>query len=369
MISSPSEQLKAELLELIRNCAPGTRLPTERDLVAQHHLSRSTVNKVIVELEKERYVQRRIGSGTYVVPRDSKIEYADGLSGMAGRVSGEIIIVYPNFFAETLWNMVDQAEQLALKYNFKLTPVKLQPQTDYTLLYSLVERSTELQGILLIPPGEGIPESVYQWLLKTGKPVIAIDQVVDFDLPGLCGISGNQFQQGYLLMEELLENGHRNIGYVANEPFTPSRKELLRGIKQALYDRKIRWKDIPKSPMTSTSWHSSFDTGYLGTGPLLEAHPELTAIFYDTHPGAMAGLAALAESGRRCPDDISIIATSELTGWGNYTVPPLTIVSYPVRALIDKAFEVLLSSDREFPARIFIDAHINRRASIRRLLP
>ena len=82
---SKSEHLKQQLLELIRQSAPGTRLPTERELCEQYGFARSTVNKVIVELERESYVRRRIGSGTYVMPRDTAIRYSDDPAGATGR--------------------------------------------------------------------------------------------------------------------------------------------------------------------------------------------------------------------------------------------------------------------------------------------
>ena len=361
---SKSEHLKQKLLELIRQSAPGTRLPTERELCEQYGFARSTVNKVIVELERESYVRRRIGSGTYVMPRDTAIRYSDDPAGATGRFSGEIIIVYPNFFGTQLWEMVDQAEELALKHNIKLTPVKLRPRTDYSLLFSMAENSTGLLGVIMIPPGEGIPQTVYERLLQTVRRVVAADQFTDFSLPGLYGVCGDQVRQGYLLMDELLRNGHRQIGYVANEPFTPSRKELLNGIKQALYDRRMRWKGICKSPVSNASWQSSIDAGFHGTLPLLREHPELTAIFYDTLPGALAGLAALNRLGRRCPEEISVIATSSFSGCENYTIPAITTVSYPARPLIDKAFEIILTPEKEFPERFLAAPELHRRSSI-----
>ena len=162
--------------------------------------------------------------------------------------------------------------------------------------------------------------------------------------------------------------GLGKIGYVANEPFTPSRKEFLNGVKQALYDRRLRWKNIRKSPMVNASWQSSLDAGYYGTLPLLQEHPEVTAIFYDTCPGAQAGLAALNELGRRCPDEISVIATSCFCGSENYTIPALTTVSYPARVLMDRAIEIILMPEKKFPERSLTPPELHRRASVRNLM-
>src|SRR5580765_4663750 len=50
-------------------CAQGTRLPSENDLVRRFGVSRMTVVKAIKELQQEGFVERKVGSGTYVKAR------------------------------------------------------------------------------------------------------------------------------------------------------------------------------------------------------------------------------------------------------------------------------------------------------------
>ncbi len=360
--------LKQALLEQIRQSPPNTKLPSERELVEAHGVSRSTVNKVIVELERERYVVRRRGSGTYVLPRDSRIEFAGGAAEEVGRVAGEIIIAYPNFFSSVLWDAVDEAEQLAVRNNFKLTNLKLQPQTDYSSLFSLMNRSTELVGVILIPPGESsFSRTVMEKLSKYGCPVTLLDSSYPQGqgVPNIYQVCRNEFQTGYLMMDELLRNGHRKIGYIPNEPVTPCSQEVYRGMKQALYDRKLRWKDLAKPEERNLSWHSSIDAGFELTLPVLEAHPELTALVYDTVPGAFAGLAALAKLGKRCPDDISIIAGTDMFGCERFTVPALSSVSISSRELTKVAVDIILHPRKRWNSNILIDVQLTRRDSIR----
>lgn len=47
---------------------PGTRLPPERDLAAQLHISRPTVREALIALEVEGWIDIRVGSGIYVAP-------------------------------------------------------------------------------------------------------------------------------------------------------------------------------------------------------------------------------------------------------------------------------------------------------------
>lgn len=50
-------------------CAQGSRLPSENDLVRRFGVSRMTVVKAIKELQQEGFVERKVGSGTYVKAR------------------------------------------------------------------------------------------------------------------------------------------------------------------------------------------------------------------------------------------------------------------------------------------------------------
>src|SRR6187401_619150 len=46
--------------------APGTRLPPERDLAAQLHVSRTSVREALIALELSGLIDIRMGSGVYV---------------------------------------------------------------------------------------------------------------------------------------------------------------------------------------------------------------------------------------------------------------------------------------------------------------
>ena len=61
-------QLFAELRESIASGAlrGGTRLASTRELAAQRGISRKTAEEAYAQLEREGYVERRVGSGTYV---------------------------------------------------------------------------------------------------------------------------------------------------------------------------------------------------------------------------------------------------------------------------------------------------------------
>lgn len=71
----------------------GSRLPSTRELATQRGISRKTAEEAYAQLEREGYVERRVGSGTYVCElplpkkRTARLEGRRALSGR-GRVAG-----------------------------------------------------------------------------------------------------------------------------------------------------------------------------------------------------------------------------------------------------------------------------------------
>jgi GntR family transcriptional regulator len=66
-----ADRLRDELLEEMTSSqlAPGTKLPTEGELVTRFGVSRATVREAVTSLVEAGYVTRRRGSGSYVAER------------------------------------------------------------------------------------------------------------------------------------------------------------------------------------------------------------------------------------------------------------------------------------------------------------
>lgn len=82
--------------------------------------------------------------------------------------------------------------------------------------------------------------------------------------------------------------------------------------------------------------------GQQATETLLGTCPELTAVVVTNALVATGVVSALATAGRRCPDDISVVAIHDLW-FAERLTPPLTVVRLPLQEMGSRAAELLLS--------------------------
>src|SRR5438552_39146 len=79
--------LKRHLQELTQALAPGSSLPPERILAAEHGLSRTSVRQALHELVVEGRLERVQGRGTFVA-RPKRVRPLRLARGLAGPASG-----------------------------------------------------------------------------------------------------------------------------------------------------------------------------------------------------------------------------------------------------------------------------------------
>jgi LacI family transcriptional regulator, gluconate utilization system Gnt-I transcriptional repressor len=141
-----------------------------------------------------------------------------------------------------------------------------------------------------------------------------------------------------------LSRGRRRIGYVgalANR--TTTGRNRLDGFVAALRDGSSGLAD-----MEILEDHPGFYAGYYGTETILSRRTDLDAIYFHDDEMAIGGLAYLAASGVRVPDDIGV------AGWGGMeaaSVLPrrLTTTVVPTTRIGKTAAELLVGRLRGDP--------------------
>ena len=121
--------------------------------------------------------------------------------------------------------------------------------------------------------------------------------------------------------------------------------------------------DIPNLSSVSTD---DREAGYRATKALLAAGREFTALFTCADVMAIGAMRALSESGKRVPEDVSVMGVDGLP-MGEYLVPQLATVAQSAGQMAKRSVEILLDCiENGASARHeTVDFHIQSRESIR----
>lgn len=151
---------------------------------------------------------------------------------------------------------------------------------------------------------------------------------------------------GRELTEHLIGLGHRRLGYIAGPEERTTTRHRLEGHREALVAHGIvedpRW-----------TVHGRYDrrSGYEATLELLRRDPSLTAVVAANDSVAVGASAALRESGRRIPDDVSVAGFDDLP-FSVDAVPSLTTVRLPLSEAGARAGRIAMGREEPPPGGI-----------------
>ncbi|MFK3677902.1 LacI family DNA-binding transcriptional regulator [Microbacterium sp. NPDC090218] len=135
----------------------------------------------------------------------------------------------------------------------------------------------------------------------------------------------------------LLALGHATVHHLAGPADSFAAGERERGWRETLIDAGI----LPPSVVRG-DW--SAESGYAAGAELIPA----SAVFCANDQMALGLLRALAESGRRVPEDVSVIGFDDVPEAANYR-PPLTTIRQDFAALAHRAVSALVDAIESAP--------------------
>lgn len=168
------------------------------------------------------------------------------------------------------------------------------------------------------------------------SPVVILDywqDSMDFS-----GVLINNFDSAKKAVEYLIEQGHREIGYIRGAYRINGFKVKGQGYQSAMRKYKLEVKNHYIITLSTT-----LNGAYQDMLAYLDKEPGLpTAFFVDNDMIALGAMKALQERGYKVPDDVSIIGFDDLP-FSEISYPPLTTLRVPnkemgrlaVRRLID----------------------------------
>jgi len=202
--------------------------------------------------------------------------------------------------------------------------------------YLQLLRAKQVDGALV--DGLVLPADRLARFVADGFPIVCLDR--DIDSAAIPVVQVDNHLGGKMATQHLVVLGHKRIAHITGAPVLGISKERQAGYAEALETAGIGFDHRLIAIGTFTE-----DGGYRAARDLLLLNPELTAIFAANDLTAVGALNAIAESGRRVPDDVSVVGFDDLR-LASYTSPPLTTVRQPATRIARLASELLIGLTR-----------------------
>jgi len=340
-------QLRKHLADQIasQRIRVGDQLPSEDELARKYSLSRNTVRQALEHLDKEGYIERSHGRGTFVIADQPR------------RSSSAWMVIVPDIRYPVFPELIRSIEDVAREHGISLILGNSDYRPEQQLAY--IERALHerLAGVALSPLLTGDQNAPRLNALKSaGIPLV-------FLVRGIPGVEAPQVVcrnrlGGYLATKHLTALGHRRIGYLSWPRYTVN-LDRFAGHLEALQEAGIPEREeyvrfAPDPDPTDMEWPEKSDRFVVKTAlEMLEMKDPPTALFVPRDLTAFLVYQAIEDTGRRIPDDVSLVGFDALPS-PEFVRGRLTSIAYPKQETGAEAARLLLalSEGENVPSRV-----------------
>lgn len=331
------------------------KLPSEIQLAQRFQVSRPTIGRALLTLQDDGLVERRAGSGTYVL--DSSRTPSRGSS----RSIRQFGMLVPNLrHTEIFETICGELSNLARVHESALwggdqgTGHSVnEPRMSVDDALQLCERFIErdLSGVFVVPfehqaDRDEANTRILTRLRQAGIPIVLIDRDAaafprrsDYDLVGVDNFAG-----GYLLAEHLIKLGLKRLVYVT-KPFTASTVEQrIAGAQSAMLANGI---EVPRDFVRTGD---PLDQKFVRT--ITQSRRVEGVLCTSDHIAAQL-LQTLNRLKVRVPDDLRLVGFDDVR-FANLLTIPLTTMQQPCRDIALTAFNCMQERilNPSLPARL-----------------
>lgn len=195
----------------------------------------------------------------------------------------------------------------------------------------------EYPSLLLQRAVEGIIAVDTRLSEPPGLPAVAIS--AHRQIPGVTNIILDHNLAAQLALQHLKKLGHSRIAMIKGQDFSSDTEIRWRALQTVSKQLGITLPERLSVQLQGES--TSPETGHSATRKLLERREPFTALLAFNDISAIGAIQALRESGKRVPEDVSVIGFDDIQS-AAYQNPGLTTVRQPLRQMGVVAAETLL---------------------------
>jgi DNA-binding LacI/PurR family transcriptional regulator len=313
------------------------RRPTLEAVAARAGVGRGTVSRVVNGSPKVSDAAREavllaIEELGYVPNRAARALVTRRTDSIALVVSeSEERLFAEPFFARIVRGITDELTSTGMQ--LLLTFARA---TDERIRLAQYLSGQHVDGVLLISAHGGDPLPVQ--LEAAGLPTVLGGLPVGLQPVSYVEIDNRGGAQQ--AVEHLIETGRRTIAIVAGPQDMLAGVNRLEGYRDAL---RAAGRKVPADLIGYGDF--SEQSGATVMQQLLEAHPDLDAVFAASDPMALGAMRVLKHSGRRIPDDVAVVGFDD-SPIGPHTDPALSTVHQPVEEMGRQMTRLLLARIR-----------------------
>ena len=277
--------------------------------------------------------------------------------------SNTVLVVVKGIGNELFGEMVESIQHLISLTSYQLVVDYMDEDANEVARAVQLFREKKPLGILFLG---GINAHFQRDFAAIDIPcVVVTNDASQLSFENLSRVTTDDREAGRCAIEMLIALGHRKIAVIGGDREISDTSRLrFEGCVDAFGDHGIPFD--PEVDYQGVRY--SYQDGYRATKALLAGGREFTALFASADVMAIGAIRALQESGKRVPEDVSVMGMDGLP-IGDYLVPQLTTVGQSVSAMAQRSVEILLQGieDGAKAQHETIPFRIYRRESVREL--
>lgn len=305
--------------DIAKICGVGTST-VSRAMNNDRGISEETRKKVLEVVKKYHYV-----------PNNSAVNLKKSESNnVAVLVKGQ-----NNPFFQSMYSVFEEELQ-ANEYTFTMREIGVN-EDEMRIAEELI-REKRLKGIIFLG---GLMENPDKVLKHLDIPYVLCTVAKNADVFECPMVGIDDVKESMKAVSYLCEKGHKKIAMIAGFKGDKGVGALrLEGYQKALQKFGVEYDESLVLYMDDTLPDYSYENGYAVTKKFLESGKDFSALFAASDTTAFGAYRAILESGKRIPEDVSIVGFDGIN-MTNFMYPSLTTVRQPGEKMAREAVRLL----------------------------